>query len=82
VLPCFMERAENGHLTLRIEQPLSLVRPDPSGPTPDEAATTNTARWAERLSAAVVANPSHYLYFLAFRLHMAAGGHETFFADA
>jgi KDO2-lipid IV(A) lauroyltransferase len=82
VLPCFMERAQNGHLTLRIEQPLSLVRPDPSGPTPDEAATTNTARWAERLSAAVVANPSHYLYFLAFRLHMAAGGHETFFADA
>jgi phosphatidylinositol dimannoside acyltransferase len=81
VLPCFMKREANGHLTLRIEEPLQLVRSDSTGPSPDAAAIANTALWAARLSTAVIANPSHYLYFLAFRLHMAAGGHETFFAD-
>lgn len=76
VLPCFMERARDGRLTLRIEEPLPAVGPEPA----DAAAAT--AFLADRLSRAVVANPSHYLYFLAFRLHMAAGGHESFFVTA
>jgi KDO2-lipid IV(A) lauroyltransferase len=76
VLPCFMERAADGRLTLRIEEPLP-----PVGPGPDDAREA-TARFAERLSRAVIANPSHYLYFLAFRLHMAAGGHDPFFVAA
>lgn len=75
VLPCFMERAADGRLTLRIEAPLPPVTPDVAG------ATAATAYLADRLSRAVVANPSHYLYFLAFRLLMARGGHEAFFAD-
>lgn len=79
VLPCFMERAGDGRLTLRIEEALPLVRPENFGGTPETAATANTALMAARLSEAIVANPGHYLYFLAFRLHMAAGGHEAFF---
>ncbi|WP_428564519.1 MAG: lysophospholipid acyltransferase family protein [Solidesulfovibrio sp. DCME] len=75
VLPCFMERAANGHLTLRIEAALPPVAVDVDG------ATAATAHLAERLSLAVVANPSHYLYFLAFRLLMARGGHEPFFEE-
>ncbi|MEA4858360.1 lysophospholipid acyltransferase family protein [Solidesulfovibrio sp.] len=75
VLPCFMERAADGRLRLRIEEPLPSVAPDSDG------ATEATALVAERLSRAVVANPSHYLYFLAFRQLMARGGHEAFFAD-
>lgn len=75
VLPCFMERAANGHLTLRIEEPLPAVTQEPG------AAETATARFADRLSRAVMANPSHYLYFLAFRQHMAAAGHDAFFID-
>ena len=71
-----MERAADGRLTLRIEEPLP-----PVGPSPDDAREA-TGRFAERLSQAVIANPSHYLYFLAFRLHMAAGGHDPFFVPA
>ena len=81
VLPCFMERAADGHLTLRIEAALPLVPSEGHGAAAEAAATANTALMAERLSAAVVTHPSHYLYFLAFRLLMAAGGHETFFED-
>ncbi|WP_300161515.1 lysophospholipid acyltransferase family protein [Solidesulfovibrio sp.] len=75
VLPCFMERGDDGRLTLRIEEPLPDV-----GPSAEEAGLA-TARLAERLSRAVVANPSHYLYFLAFRLLMARGGHDPFFVE-
>jgi KDO2-lipid IV(A) lauroyltransferase len=75
VLPCFMERAGDGRLTLRIEEALPPVGPDAAD------ATEATARLADRLSQAVVANPSHYLYFLAFRLLMARGGHDPFFED-
>ncbi|EHJ48117.1 lipid A biosynthesis acyltransferase [Solidesulfovibrio carbinoliphilus subsp. oakridgensis] len=78
VLPCFMERGTDGRLTLRIEEPLPLVSPA-AGETEAGAATANTALFAARLSEAVVANPSHYLHFLAFRELMAAGGHEPFF---
>ncbi|MFP5259101.1 MAG: lysophospholipid acyltransferase family protein [Acidobacteriota bacterium] len=82
VLPCFMERAANGRLTLRLEKALELARAGEGGLAAEAAATANTAAVAARLSAAVEANPSQYLYFLAFRLHMAAGGHDAFFADA
>ena len=75
VLPCCMERAAGGRLTLRIEEALPDVAPGP------EAAACATARMAERLSRAVEANPSHYLYFLSFRLLMEKGGHEPFFVD-
>lgn len=81
VLPCFMERAPSGSLTLRIEEPLPLVAPDGDGASAEEAARANTAAFAARLSAAVMAQPSHYLYFLAFREHMAAAGHEPFFLE-
>jgi len=81
VLPCFMERAGDGRMTLRIEEPLPLVQAASGGPDAETAATANTALVAARLSAAVIANPSHYLYFLAFRLHMAAGGHDPFFEE-
>jgi KDO2-lipid IV(A) lauroyltransferase len=80
-LPCFMERAANGRLTLRIEEPLPLLAPGPDGGSPEEAATANTAAFAQRLTDAVLANPSHYLSFLAFRQHMAAAGHEPFFLE-
>jgi KDO2-lipid IV(A) lauroyltransferase len=76
VLPCFMERASGGRLTLRIEEALPDVAPGP------EAAACATARMAGRLSRAVVANPSHYLYFLSFRLLMEKGGHDPFFVSS
>lgn len=75
VLPCFMERAADGRMTLRIEEPLPAV-----GPRHEDAAAA-TALFAERLSRAVIADPSHYLYFLAFRLHMAASGQDPFFVE-
>ena len=76
VLPCFMERAADGRMTLRIEAPLDLV---PTKRDSDAEAAAMTALLADRLSRAIMVNPSHYLYFLAFRLHMAAGGHDPFF---
>lgn len=82
VVPCFMERAANGRLTLRIEAALPMARAGEGGLSAEDAATANTAAVAARLSAAVTANPSRYLYFLAFRLHMAAAGHDAFFAEA
>ena len=81
VVPCFMERAPNGRLTLRLEPALPLVRPGEDGLSADDAARRNTAAAAARLSAAIIANPSPYLYFLAFRLHMAAAGHDAFFRE-
>ncbi|OLN24771.1 Lipid A biosynthesis lauroyl acyltransferase [Desulfovibrio sp. DV] len=82
VVPCFMERAPNGRLTLRIEPALPLAVAGEGGLSPDEAASANTAAVAARLSAAIMAQPGRYLYFLAFRLHMAAAGHDAFFVDA
>ncbi|MHC1791176.1 lysophospholipid acyltransferase family protein [Solidesulfovibrio sp.] len=82
VLPCRMDRAADGRLTLTIEPALALAVAEKDGLTAEDAATANTAAVAARLSAAVMANPDHYLYFLAFRLHMAAAGHDAFFADA
>ncbi len=81
VLPCFMERAKDGRLTLRIEEPLPMVEPGAGNGAAEAAAIEATALFAARLERAVIANPSHYLYFLSFRLHMAAGGHEAFFEE-
>ena len=81
VVPCFMERAAGGRLTLRIEPALPLAVAGPGGLSPEQAAAANTAAVADRLSAAIVANPTQYLYFLAFRLHMAAAGQDVFFVE-
>jgi KDO2-lipid IV(A) lauroyltransferase len=78
VLPTFPVREHDGRNRIVIEPAMDLAEPGADDPKGEGAVAENTQRFARILERRVRQRPDHYMYFLSFRMLMAAGGDAAF----